>query len=330
MGGFIGVQSVDLKRINQYVNSFCVRNRQRNVVLFTLSQSSKRRKRSIIHSQVNSKDISGKLGKFFEDIKYWELWSWIPFVNFTPKVISSPSKSPKTGEIAVFELQKIRYQASGDWDSYLFNNLDLAVFPNELILIVGDNGVGKSTLLSLCFGDEKPMTGVIMLDGIPSNSRKLRSKIGRVLQDPSDAFIFDTVIEELIMLRSTTPARAREVLFAVGLENISLKADPRQLSGGQARRLAIACQLVRDSNPKMLLLDEPLVGIDWIARKGMIQLLNTLKKTKSILIVTHEPGELLPYADRVLQLTRRRLIQVDQKTLHNAIEIRRKRGEYAE
>eukprot|EP00244_Chara_vulgaris_P008106 TRINITY_DN3076_c0_g3_i1.p1 TRINITY_DN3076_c0_g3~~TRINITY_DN3076_c0_g3_i1.p1 ORF type:complete len:131 (+),score=20.70 TRINITY_DN3076_c0_g3_i1:36-395(+) len=88
--------------------------------------------------------------------------------------------------------------------------------------------------------------------------------------------------------------------MAVGITGISLDTSPRSLSDGYKRRLALAIQLVR--LPDVLLLDEPLAGLDWKARGDLVRLLGQLKKDRTIIVVSHDLRELAPLVDRAWQM----------------------------
>ncbi|CAI5973815.1 unnamed protein product [Closterium sp. NIES-64] len=121
-----------------------------------------------------------------------------------------------------------------------------------------------------------------------------------------DYFLTDSVLAELtfgwpsrvedIPLRQALAARVQAALIAVGLMGVTLDTNPRALSGGNQRRLALAIQLVR--MPELLLLDEPLAGLDWRARTDVVRLLAALKRERSILVVSHDLRELAPLVDR--------------------------------
>lgn len=172
----------------------------------------------------------------------------------------------------------------------------------------------------------KPRNGTMFWNGKEMKSKHMLDHIGLVLQDPVNYFFMPTVLDELIVGRpDKTPNDVRDVMKAVGLQNISLLRDPRSLSGGQVRRLAIADQLMRDPRPTLFALDEPLAGVDWTGRREIAELLGTLKRQFAIVIVSHEPGELLEYADRVVEVGRGGTHEIHPRVIAKAISIRAQR-----
>jgi energy-coupling factor transport system ATP-binding protein len=97
------------------------------------------------------------------------------------------------------------------------------------------------------------------------------------------------------------------------LADIPLQTSPHALSGGQQRRLALAVQLIRQ--PHLLLLDEPTAGLDWSMRRQLVGLLDRLKQDWTLLIVTHDAGDLLAIADKCWQIDRGELKVVDPSSL---------------
>lgn len=167
--------------------------------------------------------------------------------------------------------------------------------------------------------------GQIYWKGEKVKPRSMLKRIGIVMQNPSDYFISETILDEMIIgCEYATPDQVRQNLYATGLTNISLLAHPKSLSGGQTRRLALAIQLMRQPLPPLFVLDEPLAGVDWAGRRDLIKFLGSLKDQFAIIIVSHEPGELLKYADRVVEVSRLGMHDIDPKIIRKAIKVRAK------
>lgn len=209
-----------------------------------------------------------------------------------------------------------------DAENVVLDKMNLSLYAGEMVIITGHNGCGKSTVLKIMNGLMKPDKGKIEWQGEEvKKPRELTRNIGIVMQNPGDYFITPTVLDELVLARkSRTPDDVRQVLFDVGLENMSLLTSPKRLSGGQKRRLALASQLLRDPEPSFFTLDEPLVGVDWQGRDEIIQLLAKLRSRFGMVIVSHEPAELIPYANRVVQIARGKAHEVPRSVIDTAIE----------
>ena len=168
--------------------------------------------------------------------------------------------------------------------------------PQEMGLIVGPSGSGKSTLLEIMAGLATQTSGTIHWRDQILQSDELQQLAGLVFQFPERHFCCDTVLRELRFGHpELTTRQLEETLDAVGLANIPLSSAPHALSGGQQRRLSLAVQLVRQ--PSLLLLDEPTAGLDWSMRSQLAALLAELKQHWSLLVVTHDPSDLLDIAD---------------------------------
>lgn len=168
--------------------------------------------------------------------------------------------------------------------------------------------------------------GQLLWRGEVTKPSRMMNNIGVVMQNPANYFLTPTVLDELVMGRETkTPDDVRRVLSAVGLMDVSLMAHPQSLSGGQVRRLAVASQLMREPLPALFVLDEPLAGVDWTARRDLIKLLGSLKSQFAVMIVSHEPGDLLEYADRVVEVSRGGMHDIDRAIINKAIQVRARR-----
>ncbi|MEB3357783.1 MAG: energy-coupling factor ABC transporter ATP-binding protein [Synechococcales bacterium] len=173
-------------------------------------------------------------------------------------------------------------------------NLDLP--PRQLGLVVGPSGSGKSTLLEILAGLAVKTSGSILWRDQELSPDQLQQLGGLVFQFPERHFCASTLLDELRLGHpELSKERIDEAIAAVGLSHLPLTTAPHALSGGQQRRLALAVQLIRQ--PYLLLLDEPTAGLDWSMRNQLVSLLATLKKEWSLLIVTHDAGDLLTIAD---------------------------------
>ncbi len=192
----------------------------------------------------------------------------------------------------------------------VFSNVSLDVAPGEFVAIVGESGVGKSTLLNCMAGLDHWDSGTVHLDGtdivqLDDDARALlrRQKVGFVFQ----AFhvlghldVAQNVALPLLLLGTPDDARVQAMLEAVGLGGLG-KRLPQQLSGGQLQRVAIARALVH--KPTLLLADEPTGNLDpTTAAKVMDALVaQTRLHGTSLVLVTHSVAATAK-ADRVLRL----------------------------
>ncbi|PQO97234.1 ABC transporter ATP-binding protein [Massilia phosphatilytica] len=184
--------------------------------------------------------------------------------------------------------------------------------PSEFVAIMGESGVGKSTLLNLIAGLDAPDGGEVRVDGTPMSAldddaatRLRRTRMGFIFQ----AFhvlphltLVQNVALPLLLNGRPDPARATQMLDAVGLGGRG--ADfPRQLSGGELQRVAIARALVH--RPALLLADEPTGNLDPETADGILHLLRTEIKSSGAgaIMVTHSHAA-AALADRTFVLTR--------------------------
>lgn len=196
-------------------------------------------------------------------------------------------------------------------DATVFANVSLEVAAGEFIAIVGESGVGKSTLLNCMAGLDTWDEGSVVLDGqelgkLDGDQRALlrRKRIGFVFQ----AFhvlphldVAQNVALPLMLLGAPDDARVEAILSAVGLQELGSRL-PQELSGGQLQRVAIARALVH--RPALLLADEPTGNLDpkTAARVMDVLISQTREQGASLVLVTHSETA-ATRADRVLLLT---------------------------
>lgn len=180
-------------------------------------------------------------------------------------------------------------------DLIALQNVSLDIKKGEFIALVGMSGGGKSTLLRLIAGLEKPTTGSIKVNGDNSKS------IMRMMFQEDRLLPWMNVLDNLSFgsKDKNTKAHAQELLELVELGDY---ADhfPNQLSGGQKQRVALARALM--TNPEVLLLDEPLGALDALTRRKMQDLILSIceKQNLTTILVTHDVEEAARMADRIV------------------------------
>ncbi len=196
----------------------------------------------------------------------------------------------------------------------ILKSVNLEIAPQQLSLIVGPSGSGKSTLLEILAGLAEHTSGTMFWREQELNFLHMEQLSGLVFQFPERHFCGSTILEELRLGHPELSSdRIYETLAEVGLDHLPLQMAPHSLSGGQQRRLGIAVQLIRQ--PSILLLDEPTAGLDWSMRRQLVNLLAKLKTHWSLLVVSHDAGDMLDIADRCWTLQHGELKEVEKEAL---------------
>ena len=191
-------------------------------------------------------------------------------------------------------------------------NVSLHVAKGEFVFLTGHSGAGKSTIMKLLFGEQRPSGGEVRVSGYnvstlkPDDVPRLRRRLGVVFQD--FRLLEDRTAEENVAFAlevtgartDTIAARVMRVLTQVGLSAKS-RAYPRELSGGEQQRVAIARALVND--PAILLADEPTGNLDERATRGIFQLLQQINGGGTVVIMaTHNLALVRGTGYRVIEL----------------------------
>jgi len=197
---------------------------------------------------------------------------------------------------------------SGQGGRTVVRDFDLEVRPGEFCALIGPTGCGKSTVLSMIAGLERPSSGTVRADGVPLTGTDPRT--GFVFQ--ADAvFPWKTVLANIAAGprfrgagRRQAAELARDWIRRVGLTGFE-RHYPHQLSGGMRKRVALAQTFA--NRPGVLLMDEPFSGLDAQTRQIMADELLELWESlgASVLFVTHDLEEAITLADRVVVLTAR-------------------------
>ena len=213
----------------------------------------------------------------------------------------------------VFKNVSFIYNKGQKNETVALKDINLVLESNKIHGIIGAIGSGKSTLLELMNGITRPSKGEIIIGKYNLNKKnfrfnKFRYDVGLVYQFPEKQFFCETVADEVAfsqkMLSNSRNLKSRIIksLKMVGLDENYLYRSPFNLNGGEKRRVAIASILI--SNPDLLILDEPTIGLDNNSKKRLMKLLVGLKNkyNKTIIIVTHDVDMLYEIVDNVVVL----------------------------
>ncbi|PIE55250.1 MAG: ABC transporter [Dethiosulfovibrio peptidovorans] len=178
-------------------------------------------------------------------------------------------------------------QVSFGYDAPLFRSVSFAVPQGELLVVVGPNGGGKSTLLRLALGLLRPDSGAVSILGAPPGRR---SDVGYVPQDVGQGLSMPVTVERVVSMgRLGTDGGSRcpvdEAMEAMDLSDLRNRSM-RVLSQGQRQRVLIARALASD--PALLLLDEPLASVDPASRQAVFDCLKKAGENRTVIIVSHD------------------------------------------
>lgn len=181
----------------------------------------------------------------------------------------------------------------------IFESLDMTFENLQLTVLLGENGAGKSTLLRMIAGLEQLTKGEIRYFGEQLSKKQKQDKIGYV---PQDIALFEhmTVNENIRCFKALCKTPLSNVLIDEYARQLNLNERTMtisNLSGGTKRKVNVLIGLL--SNPQILILDEPTVGIDLKSRFDIHNLLNTMKRERLIILTTHHLDEVEALADQI-------------------------------
>lgn len=216
----------------------------------------------------------------------------------------------------------------------ILKDLNFTILNNSISSFVGPSGSGKSTILELMETLKFATSGNVKIgDSLVSKKTPiLNGQIGFVYQDPSQQFFMETVREELEFALQNFSLKNKEKrisdsLKMVGLDNSYLERNPLDLSVGEQKKLGLA--IVLAFNPKIILLDEPTLGLDSKARNYIIKLIKMMKMRykKTIVIASNDVDMLLKISDNVFLINKGKLIkQGDKYSIFGDYELLNKYG----
>lgn len=202
------------------------------------------------------------------------------------------------------------------YQNFKMKDINLEFESGEIVAVTGNNGGGKTTLLGIVSGINKPAKGKIFIDDVEIS--KSNKKIGIVFQNPDSQIIFNNVYDDMCFTlknfkipKDEWENRIVESLKAVGMENFK-NSEIFTMSSGQKQRVVIANMLA--INPDIMVFDEASSFLDTAFKEKFYELLKTLKNQGKIVIFATNALEEIAYSDRVIFVSGGN-IEFDKKTV---------------
>jgi energy-coupling factor transporter ATP-binding protein EcfA2 len=221
------------------------------------------------------------------------------------------SANQQTAKASVISVKSIQYAYDGH---AALRGVSFEAAAGEFVALMGRNGSGKSTLLKQVVGLLKPDQGQVVVSGLDTRRAALDDVIrtvGYVPQHPGALLFQETLADELAFTRRShrqppDPDGDRALLARLGLEALAAR-NPRDLSGGEQQRAALAAILVAD--PRIILLDEPTRGLDYEQKHRLAGLLREMKREgRTIIMATHDVELAAACADRVVLMAEGQIV----------------------
>ncbi len=229
---------------------------------------------------------------------------WLPGERSVPAESASPASDARASSRPIVEARGLFF--GYERQRPVIRDIDFAASPGERVALLGANGSGKSTLGRLLVGLLRPSAGTTRLQGdepwrLPA--AELSRRAGYVFQDPEQQFLAETVMDEVRLgLRPDEIARVDDLMERLRLPLGEFAGrSPYRLSGGEKRRLSLACILAR--SPAVLVLDEPTFGQDRLGYEGLLEILRERLGAGACLIAaSHDERFVADVAERVVEL----------------------------
>lgn len=257
-----------------------------------------------------------------------------PTHPYTRKLMAStPKRNPTRradSQMPVIDILDLAvdYRTSGGFSwrpvsKRAVENINLSIYPGEVVAIVGESGSGKTTVGRTAAGLLQPSSGTLLFEGVPvrrnhTSYRSYRRNCQMVFQDPYSSLdprmtIGALVAEPLRMINGITTAEKRQRVLAM-LSEVGLAPEfsdrfPHQLSGGQRQRIAIARALI--GTPKFIVADEPVSALDVTVRAQVLDLFNRLQQQYgfSCLFISHDLDVVEAVADRIIVMRSGKIVE---------------------
>jgi len=223
----------------------------------------------------------------------------------------------KTTQKAIIEINELDFAYEAE---LILVDVNLTVYEYDFLAIIGPNGGGKTTLLKLILGLEKPLNGSISVLG--TRPEKARFQIGYVPQFGNYDREFPLLVKDVVRLSSVTNfsltpfylkkinQKTDEILTKLSVNHLAEKSFS-SLSGGERQRVLIARALMND--PKILILDEPTASVDSSKEKDVYEQLKKLNNDLTIILVSHDIGFVSTFIKRIACINRSLLIHSSEE-----------------
>lgn len=207
------------------------------------------------------------------------------------------------------------YSAGTPYEKHALENVNIEIPSGVITGVIGHTGSGKSTLMQLLNGLEKPTSGRVLLDGVdiweqPKKISEVRFRVGLVMQYPEYQLFEETVEKDIAfgprnmkLSDDEVAGRVAEAAGFVGLSPELMKKSPFDLSGGEKRRAAIAG--VMAMTPEVLVLDEPAAGLDPVGRSTIFDAVERYRASTgaTVLIVSHSMEDMARICSNMIVLS---------------------------
>jgi len=208
-------------------------------------------------------------------------------------------------------------------NSYVHKNLNLTIYPNRIVTIIGDSGCGKTTLIREILALHQPDSGTIAIAGTPMSNfdiehpatKKMLSQFGMMFQHGalfSSLSVIENVMYPMVEYTKFSANTMREIaeikLSLTGLDSASFYKYPTELSGGMLKRVALARALALD--PTVIFLDEPTAGLDPNSASDLDLLISNLQRQLglTVVMITHDLNSIWSISDEIVYMGDKRVL----------------------
>jgi len=266
------------------------------------------------------------LGTVFALISYYEMleipiensFDFSQYFGYYKKLINNlkdikEEKVEKRYDIGEIKEIKIKDLDFSYGEKEIFNKVNITIKKGEKVAIIGKSGEGKTTFIKLITGNETPEKGETLINDKPTNEIKnIYEKIGVLSQN---SHIFNRSIKENITMgREISEEKLNNILHITGVEKFinekTVGQNGKNLSGGQRVRVALARMMISD--PEVVILDEPLEGVDKIREEEVIKNIKKYTKDKTVIIISHR-FSILNMAKRIIGIENGKVVLDGEK-----------------